>query len=322
MAAQPVGKTHVQMREIAEIVEQRRPLAAHLDRRGAGDRQDHRQIVRRQIPQRVVLGVELAEPEPVRMDVPHLAELAIVDQRLQLLEGRVEAQHMADHEDAAIVACAAATERSASATVSAIGFSTSTSLPPSTARTAISAWNCGGSAMTMASMSSRTKQLVGRDGQAILLAGKAFGARTVGVRDRMQRAERLQGADVVAAPVSATEDCDARFHQLLGLRIIRGGDIAARPRELNPRRIAARFAQDAMRPIAAPRRRNAVRTAAAFAWLRDAGRQAFDPGMRTLLDRPALATLYPRDLGERLDTPFDFGRISGLSPPWRGSSVG
>ncbi|CCV09054.1 hypothetical protein MESS2_810028 [Mesorhizobium metallidurans STM 2683] len=42
----------------------------------------------------------------------------------------------------------------------------------------------------------------------------------------------------------------------------------------------------------------------------------------SMLDRLGVPTLYPRDLGERLDMPFDLRRISGLSPPWRGSSVG
>ena len=59
------------------------------------------------------------------------------------------------------LACAACTLFSASATVSAIGFSTSTSLPLSTALIAFSVWNCGGSAITTASMSSRAKSSSG-----------------------------------------------------------------------------------------------------------------------------------------------------------------
>jgi hypothetical protein len=48
------------------------------------------------------------------------------------------------------------------------------------------------------------------------------------------------------------------------------------------------------------------------------------PGMpaASMLDRLAVPTLYPPDLGERFDMPSDLRRISGLSPPWRGSSVG
>ena len=82
MAAQAVRETHVHMREIAETVEKCRSLAAHFDRRGARDGKDHRQIVRRQIPKRIVLGMELAESQPVRMDIFHLAEFAGVDQLL------------------------------------------------------------------------------------------------------------------------------------------------------------------------------------------------------------------------------------------------
>ena len=57
-------------------------LRSHLDRMGAGDGEDHREVVRGEIPKRVVLGVKLAETEPVRVDVAHAAELARVDQRL------------------------------------------------------------------------------------------------------------------------------------------------------------------------------------------------------------------------------------------------
>ena len=77
------------------------------------------------------------------------------------------------------------------------------------------------------------EQLVGLDGQAILLAGETFGARPVGVGDGMQRAERLQGADMVRAPVSASKDCNARFHQLANSGIC-GGHITARRVELKP----------------------------------------------------------------------------------------
>ncbi len=58
------------------------------------------------------------------------------------------------------------------------------------------------------------KQFVGRDSEAILFAGEAFGACAVGVGNGMQRAERLQGADMVGAPVPASKDCNTRFHQL------------------------------------------------------------------------------------------------------------
>ncbi len=56
-------------------------------------------------------------------------------------------------------------------------------------------------------------QLVGIDRQAFLLAGEALGARAIGVRNRIERVERLERANVVAAPIAATEDGDTRFHQ-------------------------------------------------------------------------------------------------------------
>src|SRR5690606_27253506 len=46
--------------------------------------------------------MELAEAQTVRVDISHSAEFAVINQRLQLLERRVEAQDMADHEDPVI----------------------------------------------------------------------------------------------------------------------------------------------------------------------------------------------------------------------------
>ncbi len=212
MAAQTVGKAHVQMREIAEIVEERCPLATHLDRFRAGDGEDHRQIVRRKVPQRIVLGVELAEPEPVRMDIADLAELAIVDQRLQRLKGWMKAQYMADHEDTAIVG---------RRLHRALGIH-HRQRDRLFHQHVLAALDGAHRHVGMELRRQRhddgidvaaDKERLRLDRQAILLTGEAFGAGRVDVRDRVQRAERLEGADVVAAPVSATEDCNARFHQ-------------------------------------------------------------------------------------------------------------
>ena len=82
------------------------------------------------------------------------------------------------------------------------------------------------------------------------------------------------------------------------LRIMRGGHIATR------------------RAATQPRRRRQARARSICRRKRD-GRIG-----RCALDRLALPTLYPRDLGERLDMPLHLGGVSGLSPPWRGSSVG
>ncbi len=213
MAAQAVGKAHVQMREVAEIVEKSGPLAAHLDRLGAGDRQDHRQIVRRQVPQRIVFGVELAKPEPVRVDVLHLAQLALVDQRLQHLEGGVEAQHMADHEDAAIVPGGLhrtlgigdrQRDRLLDQHVLAVFDGTHGEI-----RVELRRQRHDDGIDIVAN-----EKLIRLDCQAILLAGETFRAGAVGVGNGVQSAERLEGADMVAAPVSATEDCYARLHRV------------------------------------------------------------------------------------------------------------
>ena len=45
-------------------------------------------------------------------------------------------------------------------------------------------------------------------------------ARAVGVGDGMVRAERLERADVVRAPVSASKDSYARFHHLPAQEIV------------------------------------------------------------------------------------------------------
>ena len=58
------------------------------------------------------------------------------------------------------------------------------------------------------------KQVVGRDRQAILFAGKAFGTGKIEVRDRVKCAQPFQRPDMVAAPVPAPEDCNTRFHQI------------------------------------------------------------------------------------------------------------
>jgi hypothetical protein len=104
MATHIVRELQVQMRKIAQMIEKCGPLPAHLERRGAGQCQDHRKIMRREIPQRIVLSVELAKAKAVRMNITHLAKLARLHQFEKLLKSRMETQHMADHEHTAIVA--------------------------------------------------------------------------------------------------------------------------------------------------------------------------------------------------------------------------
>src|SRR5690606_11429041 len=101
--AQISGKTHMQMREIAEMVERCCPFSMDLYRRSAGDGQDHGKIVRGKVPQRIIFGMEFSEAQTMRMDIADFSQFAGIDQRLELLEGRVKAQHMTDHINAALV---------------------------------------------------------------------------------------------------------------------------------------------------------------------------------------------------------------------------
>ena len=212
MAADIVGKMHVEMREIAQAIEQRRSLAAHLVGLGAGDGEDHRQIVRSQVPQGVVLCMELAEAQPVRVDVADLAEFAVVDERLELLEGGVEAQYVADHENPAVGLgeghlALGILDRQRD------GFLD---------KHVLAILHRPGRRLCMELRRQRhddgvdivaSEQVVRRDRQAFLLAGEAFGPGGIGIRNRVKRTQALQGADVVGTPVSASEDCNARFHQ-------------------------------------------------------------------------------------------------------------
>ena len=61
-------------------------LAARLDLVGllAGEPQQHRDVVRAERPQRVLVGAQLAEVQAVAVDVEDAAELAAVDQLLEL----------------------------------------------------------------------------------------------------------------------------------------------------------------------------------------------------------------------------------------------
>src|SRR5690606_3462046 len=77
VSADSAGEHHVQMGEIRKMIEQRRSFASHFDGQAAGNGEDHRKIVRRQIPERVIFRMELAKPEPVRMNVADFAQFAL-----------------------------------------------------------------------------------------------------------------------------------------------------------------------------------------------------------------------------------------------------
>ena len=66
----------------------------------ADQRQDHRNVVRREAPQDALLAPDLPEIEPARVEVAQPAELAVAYRLLQPDEGSVVLQQMADHQGA------------------------------------------------------------------------------------------------------------------------------------------------------------------------------------------------------------------------------
>ena len=232
MAAQIAGKAHVEMREIRQMIEQRRALPAHLDRVRAGDGEDHRQIVRSEIPKRVVLGVELAEAETVGVDVAHAAEFAGVDQRLQPLEAGMEAQDVTGHEHPPAGLCGfdgtrrvldGERDRLFDQHVLAVFDRADRGLGMELRR------QCHDDRVDVVA----GEDVVDADGQTAMLGREAFRACGIGIRHRLKRAERLERSDMVRSPISASEDGDARFHLAFWLT---GScaDIMGGPAELNP----------------------------------------------------------------------------------------
>ena len=71
---------------------------ADLHRLVAGEVVEHRDVVRAEAPQGVLVGAHLAEVEPVGVGVEDLAQLAGVDELLHLGHGRVVLEQVADHE--------------------------------------------------------------------------------------------------------------------------------------------------------------------------------------------------------------------------------
>ncbi len=94
----------MKMGDVGAMIECRNTLSANRARFFPGDSQDHRKIVRRKIPQGIELVVELAEPDTMRMHIANVAELTAFHHVEKLLEGRVETQHMANHEHATVFA--------------------------------------------------------------------------------------------------------------------------------------------------------------------------------------------------------------------------
>src|SRR4051794_13103662 len=78
-------------------------LAARVELVGllVGEVQQHRDVVRAQAPQRVLLRAQLPEVQPVSVDVVDVAELARPGDLLEFVYARVVLQQMPDHQDPA-----------------------------------------------------------------------------------------------------------------------------------------------------------------------------------------------------------------------------
>ncbi len=100
-AARPDGKRRKQ-KTTSSIALAHVALAARLDlvRLLAGEPQQDGDVVRAERPQRVLVGAQLAEVQAVAVDVEHPAELAVVDQLLELDDARVVLEQVADHQHA------------------------------------------------------------------------------------------------------------------------------------------------------------------------------------------------------------------------------
>ena len=74
------------------------PCAVASSRILVDEVEDHREVVHAERPEGVLVRADDAEVDPVAVDAEHVADLARVDQLLQLQHGRVVEQEMAGHE--------------------------------------------------------------------------------------------------------------------------------------------------------------------------------------------------------------------------------
>src|SRR5687768_14213699 len=75
-------------------------LSFHLDRHFAEQAQDHRNVMRREGPQNVLLAADFPEIQSVRINVLDSAQLSGLDERVQFQNGRMVPEKMADHKNA------------------------------------------------------------------------------------------------------------------------------------------------------------------------------------------------------------------------------
>ena len=101
VGALTAGEGKVRCRHVGDLAMQvARAGRRDLDRVFAGERQDHRDIVRRKTPQDVLLAAYAAEVQAVGIDVLKAAQRPRRNHYLQPLERRVVTHEVADHKDA------------------------------------------------------------------------------------------------------------------------------------------------------------------------------------------------------------------------------
>ena len=113
-------------------VQERVPVRPGLRRLLADEVEDHREVVHAERPERVLVLADRAEVLAVAVDAEHVAEVAGVDELLQLAHARVVEQQVARHQHE-VRSSESATSSSISAARIAGGFSTKTCLPASSA---------------------------------------------------------------------------------------------------------------------------------------------------------------------------------------------
>ena len=84
------------------LIEVRTAGAANFRRLFAEQRQDHRDIMRREAPKNVFFGANLANVQTVGVHVLHASNITAGDQLFQLEDGRMVLQNVPDHQDPAL----------------------------------------------------------------------------------------------------------------------------------------------------------------------------------------------------------------------------
>ena len=95
-------KNKVADRDVADaLIQVRAALTCDARRHFVHERQHHRDVVRREAPEDVFFGPDLADVQAVRIEIVDLAERAVSNQPLQPENGRVVLQDVADHQHTA-----------------------------------------------------------------------------------------------------------------------------------------------------------------------------------------------------------------------------